>query len=46
MEILTTPCPVFDFTCPYYSNDDGICTLENAIDECDAFACFYAEDDE
>lgn len=34
-------CPVEDFTCPYWKN--GICELDNAEQECDAF---YGLDEE
>jgi hypothetical protein len=34
---MTNKCPTFDFTCPYYDENNGNCTLENPEEECDDF---------
>lgn len=36
-------CPMNDFTCPYFNELYGICTLPNASEECDAFALLEEE---
>lgn len=38
-------CPVEDTTCPYCT-ENGVCTLEDAIVECDIANAYYTEEDE
>lgn len=38
-------CPVNGWDCPYWK-EDGECTLNNSMAECDDFATFWDEDDE
>lgn len=37
-------CPVNGWDCPYYA--DGLCKIDNPIEECDDFATFWDEDDD
>lgn len=36
-------CPVCGWGCPYFKN--GECGIEDPLNECDDFTCFYDEDD-
>lgn len=36
-------CPANGWDCTYWK--DGICTIENPIEECDNFGYFWDEDD-
>lgn len=34
-------CPVHDYSCPYYDDDDGVCIIEDPYVDCDEFmGCF------